>query len=56
LNPNDLFYRMSTQELEDYAQHGTLPKGFEAATVSTTRGAVRKALSDLAVGVPRYSA
>jgi hypothetical protein len=27
---NDLFDRMSTQELEEYAQHGTLPKWFEA--------------------------
>ena len=29
---NDLFDRMSTQELEEYAQKGTLPKWFEAAT------------------------
>ncbi len=28
---NDLFDKMSTQELEDYAQHGTLPNWFEAA-------------------------
>ena len=35
---NDLFDRMSTEELEDYAQHGTLPKWFEAATLSATGG------------------
>jgi hypothetical protein len=29
---NDLFDRMSTPELEDYAQNGTLPTWFEAAT------------------------
>jgi len=29
---NDLFDRMSTQELEEYAQKGTLPKWFEAAS------------------------
>jgi hypothetical protein len=56
VNLNDLFDRMSTEELDAYAQNGTLPKWFEAATVSTTPGAVRKALSDLGVGVPRYSA
>jgi hypothetical protein len=28
---NDLFDRMSTQELEAYAQHGSLPSWFEAA-------------------------
>ena len=33
---NDLFDKMSTQELEEYAQHGTLPKWFEAATVTAT--------------------
>jgi hypothetical protein len=35
---NDLFDRISTEELEDYAQHGTLPKWFEAATLSATGG------------------
>jgi hypothetical protein len=29
---NDLFDRMSTEELEEYAQHGTLPKWFETAS------------------------
>lgn len=33
---NDLFDRMSTAELEDYARDGTLPKWFEAATVGAT--------------------
>ena len=28
---NDLFDRMSTEELEEYAQQGTLPKWFETA-------------------------
>lgn len=31
VGPNDLFDRMSTQELEEYAPTGTLPKWFEAA-------------------------
>jgi hypothetical protein len=35
---NDLFDRMSTEELEDYAQHRTLLKWFEAATLSATGG------------------
>lgn len=35
---NDLFDRMSTAELEEYAQRGTLPKWFEIATVSATQG------------------
>jgi len=29
---NDLFDKMSTQELKEYAETGTLPKWFEAAT------------------------
>ena len=29
---NDLFDRMSTQELEEYAQNGALPQWFEAAS------------------------
>lgn len=33
---NDLFDKMSTAELEEYAQSGALPKWFEAATVSAT--------------------
>jgi hypothetical protein len=37
LNMNDLFDRMSTQELENYAQNGTLPGWFEALTVGATR-------------------
>jgi len=35
---NDLFDRMSTAELEQYAQTGTLPNWFEAATMSATEG------------------
>ena len=35
---NDLFDRMSTAELEEYAQSGTLPRWFEAATVGATEG------------------
>ena len=35
---NDLFDRMSTAELEDYARNGTLPGWFEAATVGATDG------------------
>ena len=31
---NDLFDRMSTEELEEYAQNGTLPKWFEAGETS----------------------
>jgi len=34
---NDLFERMSTQELEEYAQHGTLPHWFEAASGAMSR-------------------
>lgn len=33
---NDLFDRMSTEELEQYAQSGTLPKWFEAVTQTAT--------------------
>jgi hypothetical protein len=33
---NDLFDRMSTQELEQYAQSGTLPAWFQAATANAT--------------------
>lgn len=33
---NDLFDRMSNQELEEYARNGTLPKWFEASTVGAT--------------------
>jgi hypothetical protein len=36
VNLNDLFERMTTEELESYAQDGTLPRWFGAATVSTT--------------------
>lgn len=35
---NDLFDRMSTQELEDYAQSGKLPKWFEVAELPATSG------------------
>jgi hypothetical protein len=35
---NDLFDRMTTQELEEYARNGTLPRWFETATVSATGG------------------
>ena len=37
VNLNDLFDRMTTRELEDYAQNGTLPHWFEAATAAATR-------------------
>ena len=30
---NDLFDRMSNQELEEYAKNGTLPKWFESSTI-----------------------
>ena len=33
---NNLFDRMSTQELEEYAQSGTLPKWFEAVAQTAT--------------------
>jgi hypothetical protein len=33
---NDLFDRMSAEELERYAQQGTLPRWFEAASLSAT--------------------
>ena len=33
---NDLFDRMSTEELEEYAQTGTLPKWFEAEAQTAT--------------------
>src|ERR1700752_330385 len=33
---NDLFDRMSTEELEEYAQRGTLPKWFEGAAQTAT--------------------
>ena len=33
---NELFDRMSTEELEQYAQSGTLPKWFEAVTQTAT--------------------
>ena len=33
---NDLFERMTTEELEAYAQDGTLPRWFESAAVSAT--------------------
>lgn len=39
---NDLFDRMSTEELEEYAQRGTLPKWFEAATIDHNLNGVRK--------------
>jgi hypothetical protein len=35
---NDLFDRMSTSELEEYAQSGTLPKWFETASQTATAG------------------
>lgn len=37
VNLNDLFDRMSTRELEEYAQNGRLPGWFEAATATATR-------------------
>jgi hypothetical protein len=33
---NDLFDRMSTSELEEYARNGTLPRWFEAAALTAT--------------------
>ena len=36
VNLNDLFDRMSTQELEEYARDGKLPRWFEAAAVTAT--------------------
>jgi hypothetical protein len=33
---NDLFDRMSGQELEDYVQHGTLPTWFGSASLTAT--------------------
>ena len=39
---NDLFERMTTQELEQYAQDGTLPKWFQASAVSATAEGSRK--------------
>jgi hypothetical protein len=36
VNLNDLFDRMTSQELEEYAQHGVLPRWFEAAGMSAT--------------------
>ncbi|HET9088414.1 MAG TPA: hypothetical protein VFN53_12915 [Acidobacteriaceae bacterium] len=35
---NDLFDRMSTAELEEYAQSGRVPNWFEAVTVGATEG------------------
>jgi hypothetical protein len=32
---NDMFDRMSTEELESYAQHGTLPQWFQATAGGT---------------------
>ena len=40
---NDLFDRMTTPELEAYAQHGTLPEWFQA-TVGATAGDSQKGL------------
>jgi hypothetical protein len=37
VNLNDLFDRMSTRELEEYAQNGRLPGWFEVATAGATR-------------------
>jgi hypothetical protein len=37
VNLNDLFDRMSTRELEEYAQNGKLPGWFEVATAGATR-------------------
>jgi hypothetical protein len=36
VNLNDLFDRMSTGELDEYARNGTLPTWFEAAAVTAT--------------------
>jgi hypothetical protein len=37
VNMNDLFDRMSSQELENYACNGTLPRWFEGAAQTATR-------------------
>jgi hypothetical protein len=37
VNLNDLFDRMSTRELEEYAKNGRLPAWFEAATATATQ-------------------
>ena len=44
---NDLFDKMSTQELEDYAQQGTLPKWFEAGDTSATPDEDRRIIVDI---------
>jgi hypothetical protein len=36
VNLNDLVERMSTQELDDYARDGALPKWFDATVGATT--------------------
>jgi hypothetical protein len=38
VNLNELFERMTTQEMEGYARDGTLPAWFEAAVSATTGG------------------
>lgn len=38
VNVNELFERMTTKELEDYAQTGTLPKRLAAAILGATGG------------------
>ena len=37
VNLNDLFDRMSTRELEEYAKNGTVPMWFEAVTATATQ-------------------
>ena len=44
---NDLFDRMSTQELEEYAQSGTLPSWFEAGDTSGAPDASKRIIVDL---------
>jgi hypothetical protein len=38
VNLNELFERMTTQEMEGYARDGTLPAWFKAAVGATTGG------------------
>ena len=38
VNLNELFERMTTHEMEDYAREGTLPAWFKVAVGATTSG------------------
>ena len=43
---NDLFDRMSTEELEDYAQNGTLPEWFKATVPSSSSLSLSPSIDD----------